>query len=470
MAEVSVATSRSTNYIEVHVELVDHPKTKRLARLLQISPIYVQAHLVEMWKWVMAYAPGGDLTRFDALDIADGACWEGDPEAFVEALCSCGTGGGIGFLERTATGKLIVHDWHQYGGKLLVTRFCDRFRKSHHRQPTPFEIQSAGLFPPEMYAASGIATPLSEPSTRSSDGFQRIPPDSNVEEKSLEKRSEEEPREAKRSEEKPPPNAGAREAGSAGPSPGLEERRPAAALAPEGGGGGEPIPRTASGSPIRQVAERPRPPERDAPREKADPDAMERSDSVADATARSAIEGILARCPALAAELQAIEARKLARGESIGNPQRWRAAMLATLDRQQRERQAAAAENPQAAREEVHQARIVRAPKPRRPIPPDWLPGVHEEEARRLLNAAREDLLARRDPTPPGPERDEKLVILARGYWQRAHPDAEPPWPAVGESLSPANAAVPVTLSSVPERHGAQRPCRPALHVREMAA
>ena len=112
MAEVSVATSRSTNYIEVHVELVDHPKTKRLARLLQISPIYVQAHLVEMWKWVMAYAPGGDLTRFDALDIADGACWEGDPEAFVEALCSCGTGGGIGFLERTATGKLIVHDWH----------------------------------------------------------------------------------------------------------------------------------------------------------------------------------------------------------------------------------------------------------------------------------------------------------------------------------------------------------------------
>lgn len=461
MAEVSVASSPPprSSYIEVHVELLDHPKTKRLARLLKLSPIYVQAHLVELWKWVMAYAPSGDLTRFDSLDIADGACWEGDPDAFVEALCSCGTGGGIGFLERTATGKLIVHDWHQYGGKLLVTRFCDRFRKTHHRQPTPEEIRAAGLFPPEMYAVSGIAAPPSDAAPTPSHGFHGNPPDSNVEERSEAKRSVAYPSPEKRSEEKPSRQPGVVDTASARARD-PDRRRLAAALAlPEGRGGEE----------AGAVPSPPAPP--------PDPDA----------TPRQAIDEVLARHPDLAAELQAIEARKLAKGESIGSPQRWRAAMLQSLLRQRAQRQAAGhgagrpcdaeEESPHADREEAVAARIVQAPRPRRPLPPDWLPGVPEEEARRLLNAAREALLCRRDPSPPGPERDAKLLALARGYWERAHPDQAPPWGAIGnlgDSQATPEGPVPVARLGSPQApQVAVRQSPSARHevaVREMAA
>lgn len=112
-------------------------------------------------------------------------------------------------------------------------------------------------------------------------------------------------------------------------------------------------------------------------------------------------------------------------------------------------------------------ARIVQAPRPRRPLPPDWLPGVPEEEARRLLNAAREALLCRRDPTPAGPERDAKLLALARGYWESAHPDQAPPWePAETQTHSERHLAPegPVPVARLGSPQALQVP------VREMAA
>jgi hypothetical protein len=105
-------------YIESHSALRDHPKTKRLKRLLKVETPTVIGHLQCFWWWVMEYAPDGDITAFDQDDIADAAMWEGDPNDFVQALLSCGVGGGVGFLERTEDGLLLVHDWEEYGGKL----------------------------------------------------------------------------------------------------------------------------------------------------------------------------------------------------------------------------------------------------------------------------------------------------------------------------------------------------------------
>lgn len=65
-------------WIESHQELWRHPKTKKLARLLQISIPTAVGHLHGLWYWAMDFAQDGDLSSYDAEDIADAVMWEGD--------------------------------------------------------------------------------------------------------------------------------------------------------------------------------------------------------------------------------------------------------------------------------------------------------------------------------------------------------------------------------------------------------
>jgi hypothetical protein len=184
-------------YVEIHSELTDHPKMRRLKLLTGVSPVYLQAHLCELWKWTMLYAPSGDLTKYDAIDIAAAAAWEGDPRTFYNALAECGIAGEAGFLRRV-NGKVLVNDWHHYGGRILITRFSDRFRKERKRSPTPQEIRSAGLFPEEMWRDSDIPEPVpaevvpipTEPQSipEDSDGF-RVIAKRSVAERSVYKQS-----------------------------------------------------------------------------------------------------------------------------------------------------------------------------------------------------------------------------------------------------------------------------------------
>ena len=99
-------------YIESHQELSAHPKTKRAARFLGVGIPATLGHLHMLWHWCLDYAQDGDLTQHDPADIADAVMWEGDPNALIDALVNCRVGNGIGFLERTEDGLLLVHDWH----------------------------------------------------------------------------------------------------------------------------------------------------------------------------------------------------------------------------------------------------------------------------------------------------------------------------------------------------------------------
>jgi len=110
------------SWIESHQELRNHPKTKRLARQLGISLPQAIGHLHCLWWWALDYAVTGDLSPYDSEDIADAAMWEGDPQEFIEALLTCGPGGRPGFLERGPDGRLRLHDWHDYAGRLINTR------------------------------------------------------------------------------------------------------------------------------------------------------------------------------------------------------------------------------------------------------------------------------------------------------------------------------------------------------------
>jgi len=130
-------------YIESHQELGRHPKTKRLARLLGVSLPCAVGHLQFLWWWAMDYAQDGDLTKFDAFDIADAAGWEGDAEQFLSALIQCGIGEGAGFVERHTDGSVRLHDWDQYGGKLFEERRKNAQRVASHRSKQSAEKPSS---------------------------------------------------------------------------------------------------------------------------------------------------------------------------------------------------------------------------------------------------------------------------------------------------------------------------------------
>lgn len=117
-------------WIKSHQEIARHPKTRRLARALDITIPQAVGHLHLFWWWALDFADQGDLAGFDANDMADGAMWEGDPHALVDALVDAG------YLDRTSEGGCRIHDWYEYMGKLLEQReqAKDRVRKSREKR------------------------------------------------------------------------------------------------------------------------------------------------------------------------------------------------------------------------------------------------------------------------------------------------------------------------------------------------
>lgn len=113
-------------WIESHAELANHPKTKRLARLLEESVPSVIGRLHLLWWWCVQYAPDGDLSRWDAADIADACMWDGDPDVLLQALCRAG------FVDQTESGY-AVHDWEDHAG-FHIAREEERRRQAADRQ------------------------------------------------------------------------------------------------------------------------------------------------------------------------------------------------------------------------------------------------------------------------------------------------------------------------------------------------
>lgn len=115
-------------WIESHQNLADHPKTRKLARILNISKPTTIGHLHCFWWWALDYADDGDISRFDSLDIAIGAEWDGDPEEFLQALIRSG------FVDDDD--GLSIHDWWDYAGKLIERRRANakRMRDARARQ------------------------------------------------------------------------------------------------------------------------------------------------------------------------------------------------------------------------------------------------------------------------------------------------------------------------------------------------
>ena len=146
-------------WIESHAELPQHPKTRRLARRLDASIPQVVGHLHCLWWWCLTYAPDGRLDGLDAVDVADAALWDGDPELFVKALLDCG------WLDDD-DGAWAVHDWWDAAGK-TVARRRDAAERQRRRRAEPTSPSPDGS--PDSSEAERDDSQGHAPVTRDSD-------------------------------------------------------------------------------------------------------------------------------------------------------------------------------------------------------------------------------------------------------------------------------------------------------------
>lgn len=123
-------------WIESHGEVVHHPKTRKLAKRLNISKAAAVGHLHCLWHWAVSYATEGDLTSHGDDDIALGAEWEDDPKTFVDALVECQ------WIDRDGE-RMALHDWDEYAGRLVDRRRANAERKRMSRA-RPADISETG--------------------------------------------------------------------------------------------------------------------------------------------------------------------------------------------------------------------------------------------------------------------------------------------------------------------------------------
>lgn len=113
-------------WVESHQTLRDHPKTRRLARLLGCTVPAAVGHLHYLWWWCLDYAQDGDLSRWTNGDVAEACLWPGDPEEFVLALRDAG------FVDWDGDDRR-VHEWDDYAGRLIEKRAANAERMRQAR-------------------------------------------------------------------------------------------------------------------------------------------------------------------------------------------------------------------------------------------------------------------------------------------------------------------------------------------------
>ena len=114
-------------WIQVHSNLITHPKTSALADQLRLTSaatipnVVAAGMLVSLWTWAIQNAYNGDLSGCSDRAIAEAARYRKSPKAFVDALIASG------FLDEDRK----LHDWEEY--TISLTSNMDR-QKEKTRQ------------------------------------------------------------------------------------------------------------------------------------------------------------------------------------------------------------------------------------------------------------------------------------------------------------------------------------------------
>jgi hypothetical protein len=125
-------------WVRVDDDVIDHPKTDKLARLLGCSRAAAVGLLVGVWGYAARYHQDGDLTDVELATLHRKLGWSSTglavdsplgPEmddvrnVLVES----------GWADRV-DGRIVLHDWGDWQGKLIERRAKDRSRKRLQRQ------------------------------------------------------------------------------------------------------------------------------------------------------------------------------------------------------------------------------------------------------------------------------------------------------------------------------------------------
>jgi hypothetical protein len=131
-----------------------HPKTKALSRALKLPPYAATGILEMLWQYTEEFAMCGDIGKVDDMEIASAVGWDRDPGELIDSLVSCG------WLERSSTHRLVVHDWHEHCNDYTKRKLKDKglvFASLTVREEIPQKIlENSGKFSP----AIAIATPV----------------------------------------------------------------------------------------------------------------------------------------------------------------------------------------------------------------------------------------------------------------------------------------------------------------------
>jgi hypothetical protein len=99
-------------------EAIGHTKMKRLCRRLNV-PLWQAVRLLEsIWLLTGREVPRGDIGKLTDEDIALAIDYRGDESELIEALVSSG------WIDRDATDRLIVHDWHVHADDAVHMRLA----------------------------------------------------------------------------------------------------------------------------------------------------------------------------------------------------------------------------------------------------------------------------------------------------------------------------------------------------------
>jgi hypothetical protein len=124
-------------WIELHNDFFTNPKLKPLAASLGIEKMLAAAYLARFWSWAIDKIEDetGEISHLDYEEISAAAGWRKSPEKFVTALISSRWFDSV-------DGKLFIHDWNDYAGRLIRKRKYDRERKRKKSDAIPREIPS----------------------------------------------------------------------------------------------------------------------------------------------------------------------------------------------------------------------------------------------------------------------------------------------------------------------------------------
>jgi len=114
-------------WIPSHQNLARHPKTIKLAKLLDVSVPTIIGHMHLLWWWCAEYAKDGNLNGFNNDEISEAMGWEGGEVDLVASLVS------VKFLDEQ-NGSYTVHNWDMYFGKGERTREALAAKAMRHRE------------------------------------------------------------------------------------------------------------------------------------------------------------------------------------------------------------------------------------------------------------------------------------------------------------------------------------------------